>query len=154
MWLGSASNYRIINIFIFKNLVFTHVHEFFFFYIYILQVWQGLLKFSENYLNLDLQITPFFSKINILNYVVLLCIEFVILLIEEKVMSYVTVSKGHAYPLVTYIKRRRGPFSWSFPSIVNPSFIFRKAFHSSVSSSIHGWHHIIILYNVKAEKLL
>jgi len=29
-----------------------------------------LLKFSENYLNLDLQITPF-SKINILNYVVL-----------------------------------------------------------------------------------
>jgi hypothetical protein len=24
----------------------------------------------------------------------------------------------------------------------------------SVPSSIHGWHHIIILYNVKAEKLL
>jgi hypothetical protein len=30
-----------------------------------------------------------------------LCIEFVILLIEEKVMSYVTVSKGHGYPLVS-----------------------------------------------------
>jgi hypothetical protein len=42
----------------------------------------------------------FFSKINILNNVVLLCIEFVILLIEEKVMSYVTVSEGHGYPLV------------------------------------------------------
>jgi len=27
-----------------------------------LQVWQGLLKFSENYLNLDLQITPFFKN--------------------------------------------------------------------------------------------
>ncbi len=26
--MGSASNYRIINIFIFKDLVFTHVHEF------------------------------------------------------------------------------------------------------------------------------
>jgi hypothetical protein len=25
---------------------------------------------------------------------------------------------------------------------------------SSDPSSIHGWHHIIILYNVKAEKLL
>jgi hypothetical protein len=35
-----------------------------------------------------------------LNYVVLLCIEFVILLIEEKMMSYVTVSEGHGYPLV------------------------------------------------------
>jgi hypothetical protein len=35
-----------------------------------------------------------------LNYVVLLCIEFVILLIEEKVMSYVTVSEGHGHPLV------------------------------------------------------
>jgi hypothetical protein len=50
-------------------------------------------------LDVDLQIT-FFSKINILNYVVLLCIEFVILLIEEKVMSYVTMSKGHRHPLV------------------------------------------------------
>jgi hypothetical protein len=29
-----------------------------FFYFFILQVCQGLLKFSENYLNLDLQITP------------------------------------------------------------------------------------------------
>jgi hypothetical protein len=29
-----------------------------------------------------------------------------------------------------------------------------EAFHPSVPSSIHGWHHIIILYNVKAEKLL
>jgi hypothetical protein len=28
MILGSASNYQIINIFIFKDLVFTHVHEF------------------------------------------------------------------------------------------------------------------------------
>jgi hypothetical protein len=52
----------------------------------------------------------FFSKINILNYVVLLYIEFVILLIEEKVMSYVTVSEGHGYPLVTYIKGHRGRF--------------------------------------------
>jgi hypothetical protein len=26
LWLGSASNYRIINIFIFKDFVFTHVH--------------------------------------------------------------------------------------------------------------------------------
>jgi hypothetical protein len=42
-----------------------------------------------------------FSKINILNYVVLLCIEFIILLIEEKVMLYVTVSEGHRYPLVS-----------------------------------------------------
>ncbi len=25
---------------------------------------------------------------------------------------------------------------------------------SSIPSSVHGWHHIIILYNVKAEKLL
>jgi hypothetical protein len=25
---------------------------------------------------------------------------------------------------------------------------------SSIPSSIHGWHHIIILYNVKAEKLM
>jgi hypothetical protein len=25
---------------------------------------------------------------------------------------------------------------------------------SSIPSSIQGWHHIIILYNVKAEKLL
>jgi hypothetical protein len=25
---------------------------------------------------------------------------------------------------------------------------------SSIPSSIHEWHHIIILYNVKAEKLL
>jgi hypothetical protein len=46
----------------------------------------------------------FFQKINILNYVVLLCIEFVILLIEEKVMSYVTVSKAHGYPLVYIYK--------------------------------------------------
>jgi hypothetical protein len=38
---------------------------------------------------------------NILNYVVLLCIEFIILLIEEKVMSYVTVAEGHGHPLVT-----------------------------------------------------
>ncbi len=29
MILGSASNYQIINIFIFKDLVFTHVHEVF-----------------------------------------------------------------------------------------------------------------------------
>jgi hypothetical protein len=36
----------------------------------------------------------------ILYYIVLLCIEFVILLIEEKVMSYVTVSEGHGHPLV------------------------------------------------------
>jgi hypothetical protein len=43
-----------------------------------------------------------FSKINILNYVVLLCIEFVILLIEEKVMSYVIVSEGHGYPLAEH----------------------------------------------------
>ncbi len=35
-----------------------------------------------------------------MNYVVLLCIKFVILLIEEKVMSYVTVSEGHGHPLV------------------------------------------------------
>jgi hypothetical protein len=40
------------------------------------------------------------ANYNFLNYVVLLCIEFVILLIEEKVMSYVTVSEGHGYPLV------------------------------------------------------
>ncbi len=33
-----------------------------FFNFFILQVWQGLLKFSENYLNLDLQITPFFKN--------------------------------------------------------------------------------------------
>jgi hypothetical protein len=25
----------------------------------------------------------------------------------------------------------------------------RRAFHPSVSSSVHGWHHIIILYNVE-----
>ncbi len=40
-----------------------------------------------------------------MNYVVLLSIEFVILLIEEKVMSYVTVSEGHGYPLVVAIIR-------------------------------------------------
>ncbi len=40
-----------------------------------------------------------------MNYVVLLCIEFVILLIEEKVMSYVTVSEGHGYPLGFYNRR-------------------------------------------------
>ncbi len=39
------------------------------------------------------------------SYVVLLCIEFVILLIEEKVMSYVTVSEGQRYPLVSLITR-------------------------------------------------
>jgi hypothetical protein len=33
-----------------------------FFNFFILQVWQGLLKFSENYLKLDLQITPFFKN--------------------------------------------------------------------------------------------
>jgi hypothetical protein len=33
-----------------------------FFNFFILQVWQGLLKFSENYLNLELQITPFFKN--------------------------------------------------------------------------------------------
>jgi hypothetical protein len=32
--------------------------------------------------------------------------------------------------------------------------VFCEAFHPSIPSSIHGWHHIIILYNVKAEKLL
>jgi hypothetical protein len=32
----------------------------------------------------------------------LLCIEFVILLIEEKVMSYVIVSEGHGYPLAEH----------------------------------------------------
>jgi hypothetical protein len=35
MILGSARNYQIINIFIFKDLVFTHVHEFFFNFLYI-----------------------------------------------------------------------------------------------------------------------
>ncbi len=35
-----------------------------------------------------------------MNYVVLL----IILLIEEKVMSYVTMFEGHGYPLVLYIK--------------------------------------------------
>jgi hypothetical protein len=33
--LGSAGNYRIINRFIFKDLVFTHVHEFIFYFFYI-----------------------------------------------------------------------------------------------------------------------
>ncbi len=33
--MGSASNYRIINIFIFKDLVFTYVHEFSFKFFYI-----------------------------------------------------------------------------------------------------------------------
>jgi len=32
-----------------------------------------------------------------------LCIGFT--LVEEKVMSYVTVSEGHVYPLVPYIKK-------------------------------------------------
>jgi len=37
LWLGSGStiNYQIINIFIFKDLVFTYVHEFFYLFIYI-----------------------------------------------------------------------------------------------------------------------
>jgi hypothetical protein len=30
----------------------------------------------------------------------------------------------------------------------------KLSIHPSVPSSIHGWHHIIILHNVKAEKLL
>jgi hypothetical protein len=34
------------------------------------------------------------------------------------------------------------------------SFSIHPSVPSSVSSAIHGWHHIIILYNVKAEKLL
>jgi hypothetical protein len=33
--LGSASNYQIINIFIFKDLVFRHVHEFIFLFFHI-----------------------------------------------------------------------------------------------------------------------
>ncbi len=33
--MGSASNYRIINIFIFKDLVFADVHEFIFYFFYI-----------------------------------------------------------------------------------------------------------------------
>jgi hypothetical protein len=32
--------------------------------------------------------------------------------------------------------------------------VFREAFHPSVPSSMHGWHHLIILYNVKSKKLL
>ncbi len=35
MGSGSAINYQIINIFIFKDLVFTYVHEFFYLFIYI-----------------------------------------------------------------------------------------------------------------------
>jgi hypothetical protein len=35
---------------------------------------------------------------------------------------------------------------------IYPSILSSVA--SSVPSSIHGWHHIIILYNVKAEKLM
>jgi len=61
LWLGSASNYWIINIFIFKDLVLKKKMSLFFNF-FILQVWQGLLKFSKNYLNLDLQITPFFKN--------------------------------------------------------------------------------------------
>jgi hypothetical protein len=43
---------------------------------------------------------------------------------------------------ITYSKGRHEAFS------IHPSV------SSSVSSSIHGWHHVIILYNVQAEKLL
>jgi hypothetical protein len=52
MILGSASNYQIINILIFKDLVFTHVHEFLK-KNYIASM-TSLLKFSENYLNVNL----------------------------------------------------------------------------------------------------
>jgi hypothetical protein len=55
-------------------------------------------------------------------------------------------------PQLHILKGRRRPFSWSFPSI-RPVIHFSWSF-PSVPSSIHGWHHIIILYNVKAEKLL
>jgi hypothetical protein len=44
---------------------------------------------------------------------------------------------------------------------LGPSYILKDvvdemklSIHPSVPSSIHGWHHIIILYNVEAEKLL
>jgi hypothetical protein len=51
----------------------------------------------------------------------LLCIEFVILLIEEKVMSYVTVSQGHGYPLVyIYILKR-------FLILLDKKIYFEKA---------------------------
>ncbi len=105
--MGSASNYRIINIFIYKDLVFTHVHEFFYKKNYIASMTRFLEIFRKLF-ELRLANYTFFSKINILNYVVLLCIEFVILLIEEKMMSYVTVSEGHRYPLVFYIILRSG----------------------------------------------
>jgi hypothetical protein len=43
MILGSANNYQIINIFIFKDLVFTHVHEFL---IYIFNI-ASMTRFVE-----------------------------------------------------------------------------------------------------------
>jgi hypothetical protein len=70
LWLGSASNYRIINIFIFKDLVFRHVHEFIFLVFYIASMTRFVEIFRKLF-ELRLANYTFFSKINILNYVVL-----------------------------------------------------------------------------------
>ncbi len=59
--MGSASNYRIINIFIFKDLVFTHVHEFFLKKIYIANMTRFVEIFRKLF-ELRLSNYTFFQK--------------------------------------------------------------------------------------------
>jgi len=60
--LGPASNYRIINIFIFKDLVFTHVHEFIFLFFYIASMTRFVEIFRKLF-ELRLANYTFFQKL-------------------------------------------------------------------------------------------
>jgi hypothetical protein len=59
--LGSASNYRINNIFIFKDLVFTHVHEFLNFFFNIASMTRFVEIFRKLF-ELRLANNPFFKN--------------------------------------------------------------------------------------------
>jgi hypothetical protein len=59
--LGSASNYRIINIFICKDLVFTHVHEFIFLFFYLVSMTRFVEIFRKLF-ELRLANYTFFQK--------------------------------------------------------------------------------------------
>ncbi len=64
--MGSASNYQIINIFIFKDLVFTHVHEFILYFFNI----ASMTRFVENFTKLfELRLAnyTFFQKQTFVN---------------------------------------------------------------------------------------
>ncbi len=132
LWLGSVSNYRIINIFIFKDLVFTHVHEFIL-YFFILQVWQGLLKFSQNYLNLDLQITLFFKN----KHFELCC------LVMYRVRNIVNTRKND----VICHSVRRSRVLTSMHSYVGLTIqIWWRGFHYLIIFSNKGFHQIPIFH--------